>query len=70
MGRARRAALRPAALAIKTKLEQSSSSDWPEPAEGARFVKALLAIRNAKVRRALIGFAEALAHGFASQFER
>lgn len=50
-----------ATLAIRGKLERSSSSDWPEPAEAARFVKALLAIRNAKLRRSLIDFAEALA---------
>jgi hypothetical protein len=55
-------------MAIQTKLERSSSSDWPEPAEAARFVKALLAIRNAKMRQTLVSFAEALAHG--SRFEK
>jgi hypothetical protein len=48
-------------VAIQSKLERSASADWPEPAEAARFVKALLAIRNAKLRRELVTFAEALA---------
>ena len=37
------------------------NSDQPNPEEGHRLVKALLAIKDAKVRRALIEFAEALA---------
>ncbi|HWJ17155.1 MAG TPA: hypothetical protein VNR65_00360 [Geobacterales bacterium] len=37
------------------------NSDQPNPEEGHRLVKALLAIKDAQVRRALIEFAEALA---------
>ncbi len=42
-------------------LERSLNSDRPAPEEGVRLVKALLAIKDVKSRRALIDFAEALA---------
>jgi hypothetical protein len=42
-------------------LGRSLNSDQPNPEEGHRLVKALLAIKDAQVRRALIEFAEALA---------
>jgi hypothetical protein len=42
-------------------LERSLNSDRPDPEEGRRLIKALLAIKDAEVRRALIEFAEALA---------
>ncbi len=38
----------------------SLNSDRPDPEEGLRLVKALLAIKDAEVRSALIDFAEAL----------
>lgn len=41
--------------------QHSWNSDRPDPEEGHRLVKALLAIKNAKVRRVLIEFAESLA---------
>jgi hypothetical protein len=42
-------------------LGRSLNSDQSTPEEGHRLVKALLAIKDAQVRRALIEFAEALA---------
>ena len=43
------------------KTGRSLSSDRPDPEEGHRLVRALWAIKDASVRRALIDFAEALA---------
>ena len=43
------------------KLGRQSTSNRPDPQEGVRLIKALLAIDDAEVRRALIEFAEALA---------
>ncbi len=46
------------------KLErQSTSNRPPDPREGVRLIKALLAIDDAEARRALIELAEALARG-------
>ncbi len=43
------------------KLGRQSTSDRPDPQEGVRLIKALLAIDDAEARRTLIELAEALA---------
>jgi hypothetical protein len=50
-------------------LGRSLNSDKPDPEEGRRLVTAFLSIRDAKMRRALIQFAEALA-GETAQAQR